>query len=103
MKFEVWGLKFGVWGLGFQVSGLVRCRAWFSKRPEKKTWPTINVVVFAKAGKDSSGANKVRYDQVGSIWKGFNSEGSIIDDITQYMTNDGKDLMNKYRAEYANE
>jgi hypothetical protein len=71
--------------------------------PDKKTWPTINIVVLAKAGRDSSGANKVLYDQFGPIWKGFNSEGSIIDDITKYMTEDEEDLFKKYRSEYAND
>jgi hypothetical protein len=68
--------------------------------PDKKTWPTINVVVLAKAGRDSTGANKVLGEQFGPIYKGFSSDGSVIDDITKFMNEDEKDLLKKYRAEY---
>jgi hypothetical protein len=71
--------------------------------PDKKTWPTINVVVLARAGRDSQGAYKVLNEQFGPIWKGTRGEGSVIEDITKYMTDDEKDLMEQYRAEYGAE
>ncbi len=71
--------------------------------PDKKLWPTINVVVLAKAGKDSTGANNVLNSKFGPVVKGFRGDGSVIDDITDYMTDDEKVLMRKYRTEYENE
>lgn len=67
---------------------------------DKKRWPTINVVVLAPAGKDASGAGNVLNDQFGPIWKSFNGQGSVIDDIKKYMTDDEKDLMMKYKSQY---
>jgi len=70
--------------------------------PDKKTWPTINVVVLAKVDVDKSilRANKILNDQFGPIWRGTKGNGSIIEDITDYMTDDEEDLLEKYRAEY---
>ncbi|MCF7816440.1 MAG: hypothetical protein K9M54_01045 [Kiritimatiellales bacterium] len=67
---------------------------------DRKRWPTINVVVLAPAGKDASGAGDVLNSQFGPIWKGFNGEGSVIDDIKKYMTDDERDLMTKYKSKY---
>ena len=41
--------------------------------PDKKKWPTINVVVLAKAGRDSTGANRVLSEQFGPIVKSLQS------------------------------
>jgi hypothetical protein len=68
--------------------------------PDKKGWPTINVVVLAKAGRDSTGANRVLNEEFGPIWKGFNSDGSVIDDISKFMTDDERKLMREYAAQY---
>ncbi len=71
--------------------------------PDKKTWPTINVVVLASAGKDSKGAYEKLNNQFGPIWRGTKGEGSVIEDITKYMTDDEIDLMDQYKAEYGSE
>ena len=70
--------------------------------PDKKKWPTINVVVLAKAGKESTQANKCLNEEFGAIWKAFKSEGSVIDDIKKYMNETEQDLYRKYQAEYGN-
>lgn len=70
--------------------------------PDKKTWPTINVVVLAKAGRESTQANKVLNEEFGAIWKAFRSDGSVIDDIKKYMNEDERSLYRKYMAEYGN-
>ncbi|MEE9368554.1 MAG: hypothetical protein V3V05_06775 [Pontiella sp.] len=70
--------------------------------PDKKKWPTINVVVLAKAGKDSTRANKCLSEEFGPIWKGFKSDGSIIDDIKKFMNEEEQVLYRKYMAEYGN-
>lgn len=70
--------------------------------PDKKKWPTINVVVLAKAGKDSTGANKVLGEQFGPIIKSFRADGSVIDDIKKYMNEAEQALYRKYQAEYGN-
>ncbi|MCF7848319.1 MAG: hypothetical protein K9M45_05665 [Kiritimatiellales bacterium] len=63
----------------------------------KKKWPTINVVVLAKAGKDPDTAYKVLNDQFGKIWRTFKSDGSVIEDIKDFMTQDERELYNEYR------
>ncbi|MDF7806828.1 hypothetical protein P4E94_05205 [Pontiellaceae bacterium B12219] len=70
--------------------------------PDKKKWPTINVVVLAKAGKDSSGANKVLSSEFGPIINAFRADGSVIDDIKKYMNDAEQKLYLKYQSEYAN-
>lgn len=70
--------------------------------PDKKKWPTINVVVLAKAGKDSTAANKVLRDQFGPIINTFRADGSVIDDIKKFMNESERDLYRKYQAEYGN-
>jgi hypothetical protein len=68
---------------------------------DKEKWPTINFVVLAKTGKGGAAkAEKVLKEQFGPVYKGFRSEGSIIDDITEYMTDDEQDLLEKYRDRY---
>ncbi|VGO11652.1 hypothetical protein PDESU_00197 [Pontiella desulfatans] len=70
--------------------------------PDKKKWPTINVVVLAKAGRDSTGANRVLNDEFGPIWKGFKSDGSVIDDIKKFMNKGEQELYRKYQSQYGN-
>ncbi|MDZ8120117.1 hypothetical protein [Pontiella agarivorans] len=70
--------------------------------PDKKKWPTINVVVLAKAGKNSDGANRVLGEQFGPIVKSFNADGSVIDDIKKFMNEQEQKLYSKYMAEYGN-
>jgi hypothetical protein len=70
--------------------------------PDKKRWPTINVVVLAKAGKDSSAANKVLHNEFGPIISAFKADGSVIDDIKKYMNDAERELYLKYQSEYAN-
>jgi len=70
--------------------------------PDRKKWPTINVVVLAKAGKDSTGANNVLSGQFGPIVSAFKGDGSVIDDITKFMNDKEEELFRKYRAEYGN-
>lgn len=70
--------------------------------PDKKKWPTINVVVLAKAGKESTGANKVLNEQFSPIVKSFKSDGSVIDDIKKFMNEDERGLYRKYQAEFGN-
>ncbi len=67
---------------------------------DSKKWPTINVVVLAPAGRDSQGAYNVLDSQFGPVWKGFKGDGSVIEDITDYMTDDEKDLLKKYAAKH---
>lgn len=70
--------------------------------PDRKKWPTINVVVLAKAGKDSTGAAKVLGDEFGPIIRAFKADGSIIEDIKDYMNDAEKKLFLKYQSEYGN-
>ncbi|MDF7801536.1 hypothetical protein P4C99_18810 [Pontiellaceae bacterium B1224] len=69
---------------------------------DKRKWPTINVVVLAKAGKDSTAANKVLRDQFGPIISSFRADGSVIDDIKKYMNESEQALYRKYQVEYGN-
>jgi hypothetical protein len=39
-------------------------------------------------------------EQFGPIWRGFKGEGSVIDDISDYMTNDEKVMMREYAKQY---
>lgn len=70
--------------------------------PDKKSWPTINVVVLASAGRDSGKAHEILNSQFGPIWKGTRGDGSVIDDITKFMNEEEQDLFKKYRREYGN-
>lgn len=62
--------------------------------PDRKRWPTINVVVLKHTGDP----DKVLNDQFGPLWKGTHAEGSVIYDITKYMTDEETDMYKKYRA-----
>lgn len=71
--------------------------------PDQKKWPTINVVVLANAGRDSSRASTVLSSQFGPVISAFKGDGSVIDDITKFMTDDEEELYRKYRSEYGNQ
>ena len=70
--------------------------------PDRKNWPSVNVVVLTSAGKNSDGSYKTLNDEFGKIWKSFNGQGSVIEDIKDYMTEDEKDLYYEYRGRYGN-
>jgi hypothetical protein len=68
--------------------------------PDKKNWPTVNVVVLAKAGKDSTTAMRVLSEEFGPIIRAFRADGSIIENIRDYMNDAEKKLYLQYKAEY---
>ena len=70
--------------------------------PDRNNWPSVNVVVLTSAGKNSDGSYKTLNDEFGKIWKSFNGQGSVIEDIKDYMTEDEKDLYYEYRGQYGN-
>lgn len=70
--------------------------------PDKKQWPTINVVVLSKAGKNSNAANRVLSEQFDPIIRTFDSDGSVIDDIKKFMNEQEQKLYLKYQALYGN-
>jgi hypothetical protein len=68
--------------------------------PDKKNWPSVNIVVLTPAGKNSDGSYKTLNDEFGKVWKSFNGQGSVIEDIKDYMNDDEKDKYYEYRSEY---
>jgi len=70
--------------------------------PDQKKHPTINVVVLALAGAEPANAYKVLNEQFGPIWNGFRGAGSVIEDISKYMNNEEKELMQKYQHQKDN-
>lgn len=68
--------------------------------PDKRSWPTINVAVLAKAGKDPDDAHRVLDEQFAPIMKAFNAVGSVIEDIQAFMDVDEKRLYSEYESEY---
>lgn len=69
---------------------------------DKKKWPTVNVVVLAKAGEDKTEAEKCLDEEFGPTLKAFRSKGSVISDIRKWMNKDERSLYLKYKAEYGN-
>lgn len=63
--------------------------------PDRKKWPTINVVVL----KHQPDPDIILNDQFGPIWKGTYGSGSVIEDITKYMTGEEINLYKKYRKQ----
>jgi hypothetical protein len=70
--------------------------------PDDDNWPTINVVVLSKAGQDPTAANRVLSSEFGPIVRLFDSEGSVIDDIKDFMNRSEQDLYYQYKSEYGN-
>ncbi|MEC7908003.1 MAG: hypothetical protein VYB95_01610 [Verrucomicrobiota bacterium] len=68
--------------------------------PDKKSWPSINVIVLTEAGKDSESAYKCLNEDFGIIWKSFNGQGSVIEDIKDYMNEDEKDLYFDFKNQF---
>ena len=69
---------------------------------DRSKWPTINVVVLAKAGRDTKAAYKVLGEQFAPIIGAFDSDGSIIEDIKKHMNEKEKELYLKYQSQYEN-
>jgi len=67
---------------------------------DKKKWPTLNVVVLAPAGQDSGKAYNVLHGQFGPLVKAFKGEGSVIEDITEFMNTEEKVLLHEYAKQY---
>ena len=70
--------------------------------PDKKNWPSVNIVVLTPAGKNVDGSYKTLNDDFGKIWKSFNGQGSVIEDIKDYMNEAEKDQYYEYRGDYGN-
>ncbi len=68
--------------------------------PDRKTWPTVNVVVLAKVGRDPSRAYNVLNNEFSPILKAFKSEGSVIEDIKDFMNKEEEELYYTYKSEY---
>ena len=75
--------------------------------PDKKKWPTVNIVVLATVGSDSSKskvrARKVLKEHFGPVKSSFRGQGSTIGDITDYMNEEERALFDRYEAEYSTE
>ena len=69
--------------------------------PDKKTWPSVNVVVLTPAGKSTDGAYRTLNEQFGKIYRSFGGEGSVIEDIKDFMNDEEKRLYHQYRSQYA--
>ena len=70
--------------------------------PDKKNWPSVNIVVLTPAGKNTDGSYKTLNDEFGKIWRSFNGQGSVIEDIKDYMNETEKDKYYEYRGDYGN-
>ena len=70
--------------------------------PDKKNWPSVNIVVLTPAGKNTDGSYKTLNDEFGKIWRSFNGQGSVIEDIKDYMNEAEKDQYYEYRGDYGN-
>ena len=68
--------------------------------PDKKSWPSINVIVLTEAGKDSESAYRCLNEDFGVIWKSFGGKGSVIEDIKDYMNSNEKDLYYDYKNQF---
>ena len=68
--------------------------------PDKKRWPTINIVVLSNADKDPIIAKTILKKEFGPITSRFRGKGSVISDITDYMNKEEKKLYDKYEGDY---
>jgi len=69
--------------------------------PDKKKWPSINVVVLANVGPNGAArAQEVLNTQFRPLYTAFKGQGSVIADIRRYMTKDEKAKMDEYAAIY---
>jgi hypothetical protein len=67
--------------------------------PDRNRWPTLNVVVLEYGNQDPS---NILNNQYGPIIKAFRGDGSIIHDISKYMTDEEKDTYRAYKSQYGN-
>ena len=65
--------------------------------PDRKRWPTLNVVVL-KHG--NANPDQVLNSQFGPVIKAFHGDGSVIHDISKYMTDEERDKYKAYRSQY---
>ncbi len=68
--------------------------------PDRKTWPTLNVVVLSQAGKDTDRAHEILNGQFGLLVNAFHGSGAVIEDIADYMNPDEKELLKQYAKEF---
>lgn len=64
--------------------------------PDRNRWPTLNVVVL-KHGNQNPGT--VLNSQFGPVISAFRGNGSIISDISKYMTDEEKDMYTNFRSQ----
>lgn len=64
--------------------------------PDKNRWPTLNVVVLKHGNKNP---NTVLNSQFGPVISAFRGDGSVISDISKYMTDEEKDMYNEFRSQ----
>lgn len=69
--------------------------------PDKKAWPSVNVVVLTPAGRSTDGAYRTLNQEFNKIYRSFGGQGSVIEDIKDYMNDEEKELYNQYRSQYA--
>ncbi|MDF7825950.1 hypothetical protein P4B35_18110 [Pontiellaceae bacterium B12227] len=67
--------------------------------PDKNSWPSMNVVVL-QHGKLNAGV--VLNNQFGPVIKAFRGDGSTINDISKYMTDEERAMYKDYRSQYQN-
>jgi hypothetical protein len=65
---------------------------------DEKKWPTLNVVVLKHVKHDPI---QVLNQQFGNIIYSFHGDGSIINDITRYMTDEEQALYRNYKSGYS--
>ena len=58
--------------------------------------------MLTPAGKNTDGSYKTLNDEFGKIWRSFNGQGSVIEDIKDYMNEAEKDQYYEYRGAYGN-
>lgn len=65
--------------------------------PDHHRWPTLNVVVLKHGG---ANPDVVLNSQFGPIIKAFHGDGSVIHDISKYMTDEERDRYKAFRSQY---
>jgi hypothetical protein len=65
--------------------------------PDRHRWPTLNIVVLRHG---NANPDTVLNSQFGPIIKAFQGNGSVIRDISNYMTNEERAMYKEFRAQY---
>ncbi len=65
--------------------------------PDRHSWPTLNVVVLKHGNKNP---DTVLNSQFGPIIKAFRGDGSVIRDISKYMTDEEQAMYKEFRSQY---